>query len=26
VWMIRDDEWVKIDVDGVERSYGRVAD
>jgi hypothetical protein len=24
VWMIRGREWVKMDVDGVERSYGEV--
>lgn len=25
VWMIRDGQWVKLDVDGVERRYGKVA-
>ena len=24
VWMVRNGEWVKMDVDGVERSYGKV--
>ena len=23
VWMVRNGEWVKMDVDGVERSYGK---